>query len=96
MKEQDMKRIQCKLRTSSAVQDWLSFFARIENEISAPSFRVNGKRRNGHGFYTTIQCDVEQEHIADVLTEYIAYLEKKPTISFEMAVQEVEVKGQDT
>jgi len=96
MKEEDMKRIQCKLRTSSAVQDWLCFFARIENEISEASFRVNGKRRNGHGFYTTIQCDVEQENIPDVLTEYIAYLEKKPTISFEMVVQEIEVEGRDT
>jgi hypothetical protein len=83
-----MKRLQCKLRTPEAVNDWLAFVSRIESVVQSPSFKVNAKQRNGDGFYSALQCDVEAEHMADVLTEYIAFLEKKPTLSFEMAVQE--------
>lgn len=91
-----MKQIQCRLRTSSAIHDWLSFVARIENVVTSPSFRVNGKQRNGDGFYTALSCEVEPNHLIDVLTEYIAFLEKKPTLSFELVVRESETGSDET
>ena len=88
-----MKRIQCKLRSATAVQDWLAFASKIERLAPTSKLRVNGKQRNSDGFYSSIQCEVDEDRIVDFLMEYISFLEKTPLRSFELAVHEAEGKS---
>jgi hypothetical protein len=83
-----MKHIQCKLRTSEAVHDWLRFVASVEHLASASKFRVNGKVKNSDGFYSALQCEVESENIIDFLTEYLAFIEKRDSLSFDISVKD--------
>ncbi len=83
-----MKHIQCKLRTAEAVHDWLRFVANVEHLASASKFRVNGKVRNSDGFYSALQCEVEPDNIVDFLTEYLAFIEKRDSLSFDISVKD--------
>lgn len=62
----------------------------IEDLVSLPNVRINGKQRNGDGYYTAFRCDVEQMHLMDVLTEYLAFIENKSTLSFELLVHDAD------
>lgn len=83
-----MKHIQCKLRTAEAVHDWLRFVASVEHLASASKFRVNGKVKNSDGFYSALQCQVEADNLIDFLTEYLAFIEKRDSLSFDISVKD--------
>lgn len=84
-----MKQIHFRLRTSEKVEDWVDLTSHIRNWDSAPRIRINGKQKNSDGFYTSVRCIVDACDLIDVVTEILAYVEKKPANSFDVLVDEV-------
>lgn len=83
-----MKDVLIRVRTPSAILNWLDFAAQVNPYAQSLQMRMNGKQRKADGFYSSLQCQVVDERVCDLLTEVLAFVERRPTTSFEVNVNE--------
>jgi len=81
-----MKDVVIRVRTRQPVLNWMDFATRVNSYAPSLRMRLNGKHRNADGFYSSLQCNVTDDRMCDLLTEMLAFLEPRPTVSFDVTV----------